>query len=194
MASAAAVRLALLLLLSALLLCDLRSAAAQSLAFRVVTAAAGWSARQSLGAFEWAGQLWIAGGFVPSTFTYPKDVWSSGDLGRTWTQNPTPLMNKCALNQNALVYASAVYLVCDGHSTQKNSDPTLVAQWTQITGIGPKVNSYRRELMSAVRMAVPFDGVGTLISINGQVGGAAIEGGAPNPQNDVSATALNTNA
>ena len=165
MPSAAAVRVALLLLLSALLLCGLRTAAAQSLAFSLVTATAGWSARDSLGAFEWSGQVWIAGGF-----TGGQEVWSSGDLGRTWVKSNTSLStgftNNCILNQNALVYANAVYLACDQYATQKNSDPALVAAWTALNGVGALVNNHYRESMSVVRMAVPFDGVGTLIAIN----------------------------
>ncbi|MDA1055764.1 MAG: galactose oxidase [Planctomycetota bacterium] len=51
--------------------------------WELVTADAGWQARDSQGEVAYRGRLWIFGGWFDSFAAPPRDVWSSAD-GKTW--------------------------------------------------------------------------------------------------------------
>jgi hypothetical protein len=120
--------------------------------------------------FAWAGAIWVAGGLIEN------DVWGSFDFGRSWHQ---PFSNGAVVNlpgnavgRRGLAYNDAVYLVSDGiggHGgfpggndflTYVSRDPALTSWTTLQDGC---VGCYG---FSVERMAVPFDGVGTLILVN----------------------------
>ena len=101
-------------------------------------------------------------------------MWGSYDFGRTWFLASTLLGPCSSASSRGLIYNGAVYLVCAGilnsHGAQDAShEPTYVstdpplatASWTTLSD-GCQGCSY----FNVERMAVPFDGVGTLMLIN----------------------------
>ena len=122
--------------------------------------------------FHWAGAIWMAGGNLGVNDL--QDVWGSYDFGRTWQKSAT-LSGPCAsyAHNRGVLYNNSVYLVCAGYvnthgtndanndeRTYISSDPALVT-WTRHTDGCPGCTNFNVE-----RMAVPFDGVGTLIMVN----------------------------
>ena len=150
-------------------------------AFTLVPTVVPFAGRNGAFAFEWYGRQWVAGGYGSTGLL--SDVWSSYDLGRNWTLT-SYLPGICYATQvNAAVYNQSVYLVCAENrnsyhtSTFVSRDPQLAtASWSYVS---PTVGSTsdgltRREDFNMQRMAVPFDGVGTLILTNGIGNGALV--------------------
>ena len=149
-------------------------------AFTLVTANHPFTPRDDPFAFEWYGRAWIAGG---DSDTGPgsgflDDVWSSYDMGRNWTLS-SHLPSTCyAVQVSPIVYNQALYLTCgvndpnNVHTTTfVSSDPQLLtSSWTALSGGGTAGDDglHGRASFNAHRMAVPFDGVGTLILVNGR--------------------------
>ena len=154
--------------------------------FTRVTAQASFSQRSAAFTFSWSGAIWMAGGL---TKTSPgcTEVWGSYDFGRTWAQpmangSPVLLPGLCSSqNSRGLVYNNAVYLVCGLYAstmyphgtsvtssnnwwTFVNSDPGLTSAWT--TYKDGCLGCYN---FNVERMAVPFDGIGTLVLVNSGV-------------------------
>jgi hypothetical protein len=152
-------------------------------------AAVRFPARWATLPFTWAGAMWIAGGAdgvteAPNGFHIDRnDVWGSYDFGRTW-QQPTlqdgtvvTLPATCASTANrGLVYNGAVWLICSGFTSYAfqgsyvSSSPTLT-EWTHLPDAGygcgdPGPNGHYCTGFNVEWMAVPFDGVGTLIMVN----------------------------
>ena len=97
------------------------------------------------------------------------DVWSSHDLGRNWALTSN-LPDICYASQvNAAVYAQSVYLKCQ-ETTIVGSDPQLsTASWRYVSLSSDSDDGlHNRAIFDVERMAVPFDGVGTLILVNGR--------------------------
>ena len=134
-----------------------------------------FSPREAALPFAWAGAISVAGRRQGNTQL--SDVWGSYDFGRTWQQAST-LPGPCASNSNrGLVYNNAVYLVCAGSrhyhgAPDATHEPTYVsrdsalatASWMTLSDGCQGCYKFNVE-----RMAVPFDGVGTLVLINSDV-------------------------
>ena len=136
-------------------------------------------------AFQWYGQVWVVGG-LDSTVgaVYLGDVVSSFDLGRTWDTTSSLPASCDAVVESPIVYANSLYLICglndrlsgdtslNTHTTTfVSSDPVLsTASWTALTPNGNAQDDglHHRATFNTQRMAVPFDGVGTLIMVNGR--------------------------
>ena len=149
---------------------------------------ASFTVRSNAFTFEWAGLIWVVGGINAasgSSYTQLGDVWKSGDFGRTWTQVTPVGLDPCTTGTtSADVNAGRVTLVCAGfpnsgrthgtsysfsgltQGTYFSTDPNLVS-WTAVTpattGPGP-VGLFS---FTVDRMAVPFTGVGSLVSLGG---------------------------
>ena len=132
-----------------------------------------FSPRQNAANFAWGGAIWTAGG-VDSQGNALSDVWGSYDFGRTWIQPVdsngvvVDLPGSCASSgSQAVIYAGAVYLVCSYNihayygPTYTSTSLTLSSPWTQLDDSCGDCRSF-----PVNRMAVPFDGVGTLITFN----------------------------
>ena len=138
-------------------------------AFTLVPTMTPFVGRNDAFTFEWHGRQWVAGGYSNGGFR--SDVWSSYDLGRNWTLTsylPTP----CYAGQvNAAVHAQSVYLKCSNTAlTFVSRDPQLAtASWSYVSStVGSTSDGLTgRNDFNMQRMAVPFDGVGTLILTNG---------------------------
>ena len=139
--------------------------------------------RQGAFSFEWYGRQWVAGGYGVGSDgfrDYLDDVWSSYDEGRNWTLTSTLPTNCGAATVSPVVYAQSLYLVCGENTgtdqfhraTYASSDPQLAtASWAFVSPSGDMDNDddgleYRKDF-NVQHMAVPFDGVGTLILTNG---------------------------
>ena len=163
------------LLLAIFLSCLASPTAAASTFALVPPSGTRFSPRTQTMNFAWGGAIWVAGGYDASAQTVLSDVWGSYDFGRTWTQpvdnngRVVDLPGPCAsAYSKAVVYAGAVYLVCGSNQNDHSllglitsTSLTLSSPWTQLDdgcdGCGAS---------PVVRMAVPFDGVGTLITVN----------------------------
>ena len=127
--------------------------------------------------FAWGGAIWVAGGLDFTSGTPFTDVWGSYDFGRTWTQpvdnngRPVLLRGPCAAdNDEAVVYAGAVYLFCSDAQQGHYLGTMMSTSLTLTSWAGPTDDGYPDFDQSfdfpINRMAVPFDGVGTLIAVN----------------------------
>ena len=154
-----------------------------------------FTARTNAFTFEWAGQMWVVGG-IGTNLNPLSDVWKSGDFGRTWTQVTAAAgLGPCSTGTtSADISGGRVTLVCAGfpnngqvhadifrpggsQATYYSTDPAL-ATWSAVTDpSGP----YGLFSFTVNRMAVPFDGAGTLVSL----GGGSITGTTPSAQNAV---------
>jgi hypothetical protein len=124
------------------------------------------------------------------------DVWGSYDLGRTWKRAAADLPGGCSTTTSgAKVYNGRVYLFCSGwitagpsftfleehgtnvanyayQSSYYSSSPDFSAQWTTIgdtrQGNGQGDDGLHGSISFTVdHMAVPFDGIGTLVLLDG---------------------------
>ena len=116
--------------------------------------------------FHWQAAIWVAGGLDVSSEPV-SDVWRSYDQGRTW-QTAAALPGLCTGRGGpGVVYAGAVYLPCSegGEPTYYSSSATLNTAWSTASSaaISPLFG------YSTARMAVPFDGVGSLVAVNGAI-------------------------
>ena len=140
-----------------------------------------WNPRSEHFTFYYHGAVWIAGGLDvqavnngPGT-VYLNDVWGSYDLGRRWVKAAGTLPGICTSSTaQATVYDGSVYLTCDNpagnaHFTVVSSSPTL-ASFTTLAPVGTDDGLGFRVGMSVNRMAVPFDGIGTLVLLGGNTG------------------------
>ena len=134
--------------------------------------------------FEWAGLMWVVGGVGSTGAALANDVWKSGDLGRTWLQVTATGFTSggCSTGtSSADVNGGRVTLICAGydefgyvHSNAANPVPyqqlayystdAALSQWTAVTSAGGPNNLLA---FTVNRMAVPFDGVGSLVSLGG---------------------------
>ena len=142
-----------------------------------------WNRRSEHFTFYWYGAVWIAGGLDVQTITtsgprrtvYFQDAWGSYDLGRQWIAANASLPSPCTSSTaQATLYAGAVFLTCDdgmdtNHTTAYTSSPTL-SYWQTAAPLGTDDGLGFRQGMSVNRMAVPYDGVGTLVLLGGNVG------------------------
>ena len=178
-------------LLQLLLLClaalpSFSSVAAQPSYFtQVTTSGVRWSPRASSFNFEYAGALWVVGGYSQTksgstvSLDYMTDVWYSQDLGRTWTQSGLTITAPAgciSATGSAALHSDSVYIECAGYyrtsGYSSDSGPLY-----RLTGINPgaasltKLNpstGYPSHIGFAVNtIAAPFDGVGTIIATGG---------------------------
>ena len=156
--------------------------------FTQVTDAAAFPARYQSLSFESGGAIWVTGGLEtvngsPDGLLHAvNETWSSYDFGRSWAQpvdtrsgSVVSLPGTCASEGvHGVSYNGAVYLVCgstrsshgNGGSgsndgwTFTNTDPSLTTAWTTLKDGCAGCSAFCVE-----RMAVPFDGIGTLVII-----------------------------
>ena len=167
---------ALVVVCLALLVCFPQVAVSEAPLFKLVTAAAPWARRSHAYAFQLNDAIVVAGGLNDESGRFPwlsalQDVWASDDFGRTWTARGN-LSAPCVSSGsgNAYDYAGAIYLHCQGWFD-------LVIGYQAYTLVTTDGDTWQRlEPGSAdpamfgapgVRMAVPFDGVGTLVEVGG---------------------------
>ena len=136
-----------------------------------------WATRSFAFTFQWKGALWVAGG------TADNYVYGSYDLGRSWIKSSQSLPQSCwSTNVAANVYSGVVYLICSfehgqtqstvgrmGQHSYMSSSPTLSTPWIAIGNSAGDGLTDGRSYFSLNHMSVPFDGVGTLMLLNGQV-------------------------
>jgi hypothetical protein len=150
--------------------------------FTQVTVTSPYPPRFSHFAFAWAGAIWVAGG-VNQFDQAQVDVWGSYDYGRTWQQSAfsngtvanLPGLT-CSEASRGIVYNDAVYLVSDcntlgnphGSAGYGSNDywtyfsrDLALTSWTTLQDGCQGCYAF-----SVERMAVPFDGTGTLIMVN----------------------------
>ena len=155
-------------------------------AFTLVPTISPFTPRDGAFVFEWFGREWVVGGYgsidSDGNTDYFSDAWSSYDLGRNWILT-SYLPERCYGGQaNAMTYHQSVYLTCsetgnpDTSTTLVSSDPQLAtASWSYVSPSGNAATDdglEGRKDFNVERMAVPFDGVGTLIVVNGLDGNA----------------------
>ena len=148
--------------------------------FQEQNAAAHWSARAFAFTFSWMGGMWVAGG------TSAQDVWFSYDYGNSWFLSPTTLPGPCwSTDSQGIVYANTVYLMCafehgatgspvrSPQLSYMNKSPFLSEPWRPINSLDNEYGNDGltdgRTAFSVNHMAVPWDGIGTLILINGEL-------------------------
>ena len=134
-----------------------------------------WTRRSEAFLFHWYGAMFISGGLNTIAPNGPLsavtntlyDTWGSYDLGRTWRQATAVLSTACtSTTSQATVYSGYVFLVCDSdylsdHVTFYTDSPTVSYWYTLYDGLNYRIG------FSINRMAVPFDGIGTLVLLGG---------------------------
>ena len=151
--------------------------------FTPVTVTSPFPVRFATFTFDWAGAMWVAGGATASALS-SNDVWASHDFGRTWQQprnSTTPVVTlpglACSGASRGIQYNGALYLVsaCLAGNGYRHGDAGVGSNdyWTYVSRSATlsswsvlKDGCVGCTNFNVERMAVPFDGVGTLVLVN----------------------------